>query len=278
MAPSLRSRDDSNEALRWQLCDTPCIGVAWGDCVAGKMERMKRLNSPLPVSGCVVRKVVAALALLFLAPLSAWAACGNAPAAGVDWSGCEKARLILRKAELQGAKLDGATLNGSDLAQANLAGADLTRAGLERVRLTGADLDRAKLVRLMGYRTNFSGSKLVGADLTKAELMRSNFSAANLAGANFEKAEMQRAQLDGAVLTGANLSGADLARANMGKAKFGGARLEQARMFLTRIEGVDLSAALGMSQSQLDSACGDSQTKLPKGLKAPASWPCPKED
>ena len=28
MAPSLRLRDDSNEALRWQLGDTPCTGVA----------------------------------------------------------------------------------------------------------------------------------------------------------------------------------------------------------------------------------------------------------
>jgi len=41
---------------------------------------------------------------------------------------------------------------------------------------------------------------------------------------------------------------------------------------------VDLSATQGLVQAQLDSACGDKQTRLPAGLKPGASWPCAKEE
>ena len=50
--------------------------------------------------------------------------------------------------------------------------------------------------------------------------------------------------------------------------------LTLAFMFLTRIEGLDLSAAWGLQQAQIDLACGDTSTKLPAGLSAPAHWPC----
>ena len=191
------------------------------------MARMYFSNLPLTVRTALRQPLVALLCGLCLLPAAALAACNDAPAAGVDWGGCEKNRLILRKAQLQGAKLAGSTLNGGDLA--------------------------------------------------KAELMRSNFTSANLSNANLEKAELQRAVFSGGNLNGANLTGADLDRAVLAKANLGGAKFAQARMFLTRLEGVDLSAALGLAQSQLDSACGDSQTKLPKGLKPSSSWPCPKE-
>jgi hypothetical protein len=45
----------------------------------------------------------------------------------------------------------------------------------------------------------------------------------------------------------------------------------------TRFDAVDLSAVTGLTQSQLDQACGDAATVLPAGLNAPAHWPCPAE-
>ena len=39
-------------------------------------------------------------------------------------------------------------------------------------------------------------------------------------------------------------------------------------------KGLDLSKATGLQQMQIDLACGDAKTKLPAGLKAPATWPC----
>ena len=216
--------------------------------------------------------------LLCLAPGGVQAACSDPPKAGVDWSGCAKHRLILRNTNLQGAKLASSELDSTDLAQANLSGADLSRASLDRTRLSGADLSRAKLTQVNAYRSNFSAAKFAGADLTKAELIRSNLSGADLSGVNMEKAELPRASLEGANLSGANLSSTDLARTSLVKAKLAGARFVKARMFLTRIEGVDLSTVVGLVQSQLDSACGNNLTKLPAGLKAPASWPCAKEE
>ena len=217
--------------------------------------------------------LVAAAWCLIGAP-GAQAACTDVPAASVDWSGCEKHRLILRKVNLQGARLVGADLNGTDLEAANLAGADLSRASVDRVRLAGADLSRAVMVQLSGYRSNFSKSRLIGADLTKAELARSNFAGADFSGANLSKAEFQRASLEGAVLLRANLTGADLARAKLSGAKLANARMAQVRMFRTRVEGADLSATVGLTQVQVDSACGDKQTILPKGIKTSSSWPC----
>ncbi|NEK55267.1 pentapeptide repeat-containing protein, partial [Rhizobium leguminosarum] len=52
---------------------------------------------------------------------------------------------------------------------------------------------------------------------------------------------------------------------------------DRAFMFLTHIEGLDLSAATGLEQAQIDLACGDASTKLPVGLSAPTTWPCPAE-
>ena len=49
-------------------------------------------------------------------------------------------------------------------------------------------------------------------------------------------------------------------------------------MFLTRIGGADLSASTGLSTEQLQVSCGTPETKLPAGLTAPTTWPCPPDD
>jgi hypothetical protein len=53
-----------------------------------------------------------------------------------------------------------------------------------------------------------------------------------------------------------------------------GVDLTQAFLFATRFEGTDLSAVKGLTQAQLEVACGDARTRLPAGLKRPSSWPC----
>ena len=66
-----------------------------------------------------------------------------------------------------------------------------------------------------------------------------------------------------------------LSRALLQEATFQGPiDLTGAFMFLTRIEGIDLTKATGLQQTQADQACGDANTKLPDGLKVPATWPC----
>lgn len=224
------------------------------------------------------RRAVASALVLGLWAGLAQARCNDPPEPGVDWTRCEKPRLVLRGVNMAGARLADADFNGTDFQRANLVGADLTHASVDRARLSGADLSRAKLMQLNAYRANLAGAILVGADLTKAELARANLESANLSGANLRKAEFPRANLTGSNLEGANLTSADLARANFSNARLDGARMHQARTFRTRFEGVNLGNVTGLTVDQLESACGDAATRLPKGLAAPKNWPCDKDD
>ncbi len=85
----------------------------------------------------------------------------------------------------------------------------------------------------------------------------------------------QVTQFQEATLTGSRFTLANLARADFRNTVFTGPLdVGNAFFYLTRIEGVDLSAATGLAQWQIDMACGDAQTRLPAGLTAPAGWPC----
>ena len=133
-------------------------------------------------TGCALGAVL----LMVCSLPQADAACTDSPAPGVDWSKCQKGRLIMRGADLSSGRFAGTDFGRSDLSDAKLVGADLERASIDNARLIGADLSRAKLVKINGYRANLSQAKLVGADLTKAELQRANLSKADLTGANPE--------------------------------------------------------------------------------------------
>lgn len=87
-----------------------------------------------------------------------------------------------------------------------------------------------------------SGADLIGADLEGQDLSGSNFRGACLVGANLRRTDLTRADLTGADLRGADLSGADL------------------------------RDSLFVTQSQLDAALGDDDTKLPPALGRPNHW------
>lgn len=206
--------------------------------------------------------------------------CGNVVAApGLDWSGCSKTNIMLPSSDLHGANLSETHFDSTDLSDANLTGANLEKATLVRAWLKNARAEGANFARIEAYRSDFSNAVANGASFSNAELQRAEFSGAQLANADFQKAELGRADFNKAVLTGVNFSFANLSRATLngatiqGPVTFGGAF-----MYLTRIEGVDLSAATGLMQTQVNLACGDEATKLPVGLKAPGSWPCPPDE
>jgi uncharacterized protein YjbI with pentapeptide repeats len=60
---------------------------------------------------------------------------------------------------------------------------------------------------------------------------------------------------------GTDLSGTNLAHANMD-----GADVTDAAMVTTSVAGTDLTHATGLSQKQLDQACGDTATKVPHNM------------
>jgi uncharacterized protein YjbI with pentapeptide repeats len=196
--------------------------------------------------------------------------CGSSPEPGLDWSECSKNNIML-----DGSNLPGADLSVTGLPNSNLDGAHVEKANVMRAWFTGGTMKKANFSRVQGYRSGFSNVMADGASFASAELERANFAGAKLTGADFQKAELGRANFDKAVLTGTNFTLANLSRANLGGVTLKGPiNFDRAFMFLTNVEGVDLSTAVGLQQPQLDLACGDDKTKLPAGVKRPVSWPC----
>ncbi|HEX4159155.1 MAG TPA: pentapeptide repeat-containing protein [Rhizomicrobium sp.] len=102
---------------------------------------------------------------------------------------------------------------------------------------------------------------LAHADLTNQCVKRGN-----LEGAVFDDARMVLMCMSYGDFKGASFRGADLSGANLAHAELGGADLSGARLTITSIRAADLSRAKGLTQAQLDQACGDAETKLPANL------------
>jgi uncharacterized protein YjbI with pentapeptide repeats len=84
----------------------------------------------------------------------------------------------------------------------------------------------------------------------------------DLIGAKLHGADLRGATLRGALLIGADLSGADLRLADVIGADLRAADLR----------GADLTETIFLTQSQLNSANGDADTKLPPSLARPSHW------
>lgn len=105
------------------------------------------------------------------------------------------------------------------------------------------------------------GCNLQGADLTNTCVKAHDLSGADFDGANATLMCMSYANFSGASFRGTNLSGANLAHADLD-----GANLTGAETTITSFKGTDLSRAKGLTQAQLDAACGDAQTRAPAGM------------
>ena len=223
---------------------------------------------------------VAALAMLLgmCVSVPAHANCSDKPKPNVNWTKCTKMQLVLRNNDLSGAVLKRTNLSSTDLAGAKLQGAMLVETIIDRARLAEADLTGSDMTKVQGSRANFQKANLAGVTLTKSELLRANFSEANLENADLSKAELGRAVFAEAAMNGADLSYSNVARANFSGAHLENVNLTRAYTFLTRVEGVDLSRTIGLTQTQLELACGDSETQLPNELERPTSWPCANDD
>jgi len=131
----------------------------------------------------------------------------------------------------------------------NLSNADLRNGFFQLANLIEADLSGAK----------FDGSNMAGAQLNNANLSNASFVYTNFSGAQFQGADMR----------GANFSNAWFNWAWFVGAKLHGADFTDAKMIGAQLQGADFSKVVGLTESQLRYACGDSQTKLPAGISAP---------
>lgn len=105
---------------------------------------------------------------------------------------------------------------------------------------------------------------MAGSNLSNQCLQKSDFEGADLDKAKLVLTCLSGANLKDAKLRGADLSGANLARTNLDGTDFTGAVLSS-----TSFKGTDLRHAKGLTQAQLDKACGDATTKAPAGMTVP---------
>ncbi|WP_374570316.1 pentapeptide repeat-containing protein [Phenylobacterium sp.] len=106
---------------------------------------------------------------------------------------------------------------------------------------------------------NFSGSRLRQADMSAAVLNRTNFAGADLRDVNAY----------GAVFSSANFSGANLTHATFVGAFLQGSNFKGAILDGANFAGAEMNRAIGLTQAQLNHACGDESTLLPRGLHIP---------
>ena len=122
--------------------------------------------------------------------------------------------------------------------------------------------DAAAVARIHGGIVDCVGCNLAGADLTNTCVKNHDLHGADFTGANATLMCMSFANFTNASFRGTELSGANLAGAKMD-----GADLTGAKTSITSFLGTDLTKVKGLTQAQLNIACGDAKTKLPPGLR-----------
>jgi uncharacterized protein YjbI with pentapeptide repeats len=132
----------------------------------------------------------------------------------------------------------------------------------EQCDLSGRLLAGARMTNSAFNRSDFSNAVLTRADASGSQFEAADFTAADLTRAKLVDAHCQRAQFGGASLRQADVRGADFRRANFSNADVSRANFDRAN-----IAGADLRSAEGLTQAQLDRACGDAATRVPRGMQ-----------
>ncbi|MDO1581597.1 pentapeptide repeat-containing protein [Rhizobium oryzicola] len=204
--------------------------------------------------------------------------CRREASSGVDWSSCKKRLLMLGGSDFKGANLAETDFSMTDLSRTDMTGAVLEKATTIRAYIAGASMVGANFNKVEGYRSDFTEAKADKATFVAAELQRVSFVGASLVGADFSKAELGRADFRKSIMGNTSFRLANLSRADLRDIRIQGSiDLSGAVMFRTRIDGMDLKQVKGLSQTQVDLACGDKNTVLPPGLNRPEDWECGEE-
>lgn len=120
------------------------------------------------------------------------------------------------------------------------------------------------------FQAEFSNTEMQGRNFSRARLRQANLSLSTMNGANFSGADLRDVDAYGGVFSSASFAGADLTHASFVGTYLDGANFSGARLNGTNFSGAQLGRARGLSQGQLNAACGDGATVLPAGLRIPA--------
>lgn len=131
----------------------------------------------------------------------------------------------------------------------------------QQLAVIGAGATLSPVQRIKAGDINCPNCDLSGADLTNQCVKNGNLSGAKFDGATAHYMCMSQANFAGASFRGTDLTGANLANSDLS-----GADLTGAVLSLTSIKGTNLATVTGLTQAQVDMACGDASTRLPPGL------------
>ncbi|MEP1143579.1 MAG: pentapeptide repeat-containing protein [Henriciella sp.] len=120
------------------------------------------------------------------------------------------------------------------------------------------------------FQADLSFEESKNVDLSGARLRQSNMALSTFEGVNFSGANLSVANLFGARLNRTDLSGANLENAVAVGTYFGSSNFAGANLNGTNFSGANLTIAKGLTQTQLNRACGDHSTRLPTGKTIPS--------
>ncbi|MFN3537021.1 MAG: pentapeptide repeat-containing protein [Brevundimonas sp.] len=121
------------------------------------------------------------------------------------------------------------------------------------------------------FQADFNGLERAGLDFSRARLRQADLSLAVLNRASFAGADLRDIEAYGGVFSSASFAGADLTNASLVGTHLRGAAFAGATLTGANLSGADMAGSRGLTQRQLDRACGDATTILPAGLHVP---PC----
>ena len=116
----------------------------------------------------------------------------------------------------------------------------------------------------------FDGQKLSGVTFAGARLRQSNLNLATMNRTNFSGADLRDVDGFGGVFSSANFANADLSNSTWVGAFLEGSNFRGAKLSGANFSGAEMARSTGLTQGQLNAACGDQATTLPAGMSIPA--------
>lgn len=182
-----------------------------------------------------------------------------------------------------GISMENAVLTETRLDWRNLDHTRFDNAAFAQVTLHRATGEQTRFEKALLYRTDFSYAQLRAPVFTdailadtvfqRADVTRGNFSRAIIRGGIFRDADMTGSVFDNTRFELTDLQDADLSATSFRGAVFDNTRLHGASLTVADLSGADLRTARGLTQSQLDRACGNVATRLPEGMSISSCEP-----
>ncbi len=119
------------------------------------------------------------------------------------------------------------------------------------------------------FQADYSNKDMKARNFTGARLRQSDLSLSVMNRTSFARADLRDVNAYGGVFSSANFAGADLTNATFVGAFLEGSNFSGARLSGTNLSGAEMNRVTGLTQAQLNAACGDGSTQLPRGLRIP---------